>query len=1346
MFARVLLAASVICLSNAIPLAKPSDQVCQTLSTSCQDLWVASSCKTVKPCIEMVWEKLEVPMDKSNVCNICKEMVKEARDQLLSNETQEELREVLEGSCALIPIGFISDLCKKMVDDFIPDLIDILVSRLDPDQVCTIAGLCNPDFVTKKLQSLLQHRVFVASTQSRIFLPLAKVSTSVSDTKKTATCTKCKTAMKYARELFQKLPLAGVKSAVLKVCQEKLGSTNPECFTLVDVLLPSVFKYLQSMDPEEFCAYLGHCKALTQSPPKLSIPPITQLKDNLTCDFCKQVVEHIRQILASNTSEQEFKQALLNFCEELGPAAEECQSIVDEYFDMVYSYLLEALDPDTFCSTIGLCTTGVTSEERALNKLFIKAFQGALEQKGHLKNLKAAKKVRGYLKPSATVPLIRVYPAVPKKYLDSNKSDIAFPMVKTFPAQYGPTVEDIYTCSICKAFITLLEQVVPLNATVDDVKYLLDQICELFPAETEKNCRSFVDKNAEVILKFLAHDVAPAIICHEIMLCSPPPPKKTGIIADSPDCDYCKLTVGFFYDELKKKETEEEIKRVVEKFCQLFPAASKDKCISTINSYVDMVISLILQEFTPEQICQELKFCASTNVSLPVVPPKKVSDDKCDLCMVVIKFVYDQIKDEKTEERIKQALDQVCSLLPDSLQQKCVNMVNTYYDMLVNLLLQELVPEQVCQELGLCSSAPGKSTETKLPTSASEECPLCEIIVKLIYNELKDRKTEEEIKQMLDKVCSLLPTSLEQRCTNTVNIYFDLLVTLITQGLSPEEVCQEIGLCPTGKESKLPPYASVSPKKPSDEECDICKVIVQFVYNELKDKKTEEEVKQLLDQVCSLLPDSLRQTCIDTVNPYYDQLVDLIVQGFTPEQVCQEIGLCTSARKPTPTRPTKVADDQTCTYCTTIVQYVYDALADQKTEEEIKETLDAACMLFHGDARKECTNIVNTYFEIIVSLILKDFTPEQICQTIGLCPSAPGGDLECTLCQYALHFIQNELVDNSTETQVEAVLENLCTKLPVGLAKECKAFVDEYGPAIMVLIAQEIDPSIVCVAIKACPKDGPKKQSDLKLSECASCATAVSYIEKMLKSAKNDQEVAKQVANACDRVPKTVRFECKALIEAYGPAVLQGVAQLGSSQEACKKLDLCSADETEEYVRRQLQPLGRSLCSRGPAHWCHSKENAEACKATTYCAKKGLLETSNTHTGTFWDKRRLRKTTASPVPTVEKETVAGDTPQCSFCKSSLDYVERCLMNRTAIQVMYRVSEICELFPGTIEQPCRLATDKNANIIYIGLKYHSDPATLCSIMTLCPHAPTAEGRESPEVPWGKGCDFGIGNEP
>uniref|UniRef100_A0A224Z8B0 Saposin n=1 Tax=Rhipicephalus zambeziensis TaxID=60191 RepID=A0A224Z8B0_9ACAR len=404
----------------------------------------------------------------------------------------------------------------------------------------------------------------------------------------------------------------------------------------------------------------------------------------------------------------------------------------------------------------------------------------------------------------------------------------------------------------------------------------------------------------------------------------------------------------------------------------------------------------------------------------------------------------------------------------------------------------------------------------------------------------------------------------------------------------------------------MPPVASVPSKKATDDVCDICKVVVKFVYDELQDNKTEEEVKKLLDKVCSVLPESLKQTCTDTVNTYYDQLVQLIIQGFTPEEVCAELSLCTSAskKKPVATRPAKVANDEECTYCTTIVQYVYDALQDEKTEEEIKEALDEVCNLFHGDRRQKCVNMVNTYFEIIVSLILQDFTPQQICETIGLCPSSTGRNIECTFCQYALHFIQNELVENDTEARVEAVLDKLCSKLPNDLAKECMAFVEEYGPAVMVLLAQEIDPSIVCVAIKVCPKDGLQKQSDVKLqlNECATCKAATSYVEQILKDTKNDQEVAKQLANACDRAPKALQSQCKALIKTYGPALLRTIAQVGSGEEACKKLDICSNDAAP-HKHRQLK-LGSNPCTRGPAHWCHSKENAAACKATPFCEKK----------------------------------------------------------------------------------------------------------------------------------------------
>lgn len=50
----------------------------------------ASECHAMKHCIKKVWENPteKLPADNDSVCEVCLDMVKQARDQLLSNETQ----------------------------------------------------------------------------------------------------------------------------------------------------------------------------------------------------------------------------------------------------------------------------------------------------------------------------------------------------------------------------------------------------------------------------------------------------------------------------------------------------------------------------------------------------------------------------------------------------------------------------------------------------------------------------------------------------------------------------------------------------------------------------------------------------------------------------------------------------------------------------------------------------------------------------------------------------------------------------------------------------------------------------------------------------------------------------------------------------------------------------------------------------------------------------------------------------------------------------------------------------------------------------------------------------------
>ena len=95
---------------------------------------------------------MQVPEDHDSVCQICKDMVKQARDQLESNQTQEDLKAVFEGSCALIYIKPIVKECDKLVDQFIPELVETLASQMDPSVVCSVSGLCNSAHIDKLLE------------------------------------------------------------------------------------------------------------------------------------------------------------------------------------------------------------------------------------------------------------------------------------------------------------------------------------------------------------------------------------------------------------------------------------------------------------------------------------------------------------------------------------------------------------------------------------------------------------------------------------------------------------------------------------------------------------------------------------------------------------------------------------------------------------------------------------------------------------------------------------------------------------------------------------------------------------------------------------------------------------------------------------------------------------------------------------------------------------------------------------------------------------------------------------------------------------------------------------------
>lgn len=72
------------------------------------------------------------------------------------------------------------------------------------------------------------------------------------------------------------------------------------------------------------------------------------------------------------------------------------------------------------------------------------------------------------------------------------------------------------------------------------------------------------------------------------------------------------------------------------------------------------------------------------------------------------------------------------------------------------------------------------------------------------------------------------------------------------------------------------------------------------------------------------------------------------------------------------------------------------------------------------------------------------------------------GEVRCQFCEYALQNIQEYLDDAKTEDEIRTKVDTFCANhLPNGFAEQCKMLVQEYGDALVALLAQELDPSQV---------------------------------------------------------------------------------------------------------------------------------------------------------------------------------------------------------------------------------------------------------------------------------------------
>jgi len=205
------------------------------------------------------------------------------------------------------------------------------------------------------------------------------------------------------------------------------------------------------------------------------------------------------------------------------------------------------------------------------------------------------------------------------------------------------------------------------------------------------------------------------------------------------------------------------------------------------------------------------------------------------------------------------------------------------------------------------------------------------------------------------------------------------------------------------------------------------------------------------------------------------------------------------------------------------------------------------------------------------------------------------------------------LAQNSTEQEIMAALDKVCSLLPDTISQQCTAFVDEYGPAVITLLEQELSPQEVCTALGLCDQKATKpavifsatREHPVQSNEsCGVCETVIQYAKSLLEQNSTMQQIEAALDKVCNFLPSDISAECKNFIDTYGPAVLNLLLVELTPEMICTEIGLC--EEKHLPMMKLIQPaqarlVGINPCTQGPSYWCSTEAAAAECNMTKHC-------------------------------------------------------------------------------------------------------------------------------------------------
>jgi saposin len=167
----------------------------------------------------------------------------------------------------------------------------------------------------------------------------------------------------------------------------------------------------------------------------------------------------------------------------------------------------------------------------------------------------------------------------------------------------APAPQGVF-CVACEYAIQTLESFVSEQSTEQEIVVLVENVCQLAPANVQSICDDMIATYGPEVINLLISKATPDTVCTLAGACADEVRAPRGGL-----CPICEFVVSSAESWLEQSQSEQDLEGFIDHLCSLLPGSSSSECDTMVAAFLPMLVQFVESNVTPTAACTAINVC-----------------------------------------------------------------------------------------------------------------------------------------------------------------------------------------------------------------------------------------------------------------------------------------------------------------------------------------------------------------------------------------------------------------------------------------------------------------------------------------------------------------------------------------------------------------------------------------------------------------------------------------------------------------------------------------------------------------------------------------------------------------